>query len=387
MSSSNSVYISFVYGSPNKQKRIGLWDMLIRSIPSRNYLWVVIVDFNAILSSSKKSGGITKGRRCPYFGEFMDKADLHDLGYRGPPFTSHRGWVEHLNFGKFVEDNWGYSGDMLDTLSTFTPNLKEWNKLVYGYITSRKRVLIKEFTRIQKLMDFSGTNHLVQMELKIRHELENVLRQEELFWKQKARCGWLLLGNRNTKFFHARTLRQRKNSRISAIRNDCGDRIYNLKDIEVDASKFFQNLYGESPRPMRVFPPNDLVIFSKADMKHCRLIKDILDSFCDLSGYKINARKMNIFFSKGVDATVADSISFWFGFQNVQNLGHYLGVPLLHKRDTSMILDGGTSWADIGNASTGGLREIEMDSGFLVLIDILESARSLKLNFRASLKA
>ncbi|XP_017621296.1 uncharacterized protein LOC108465483 [Gossypium arboreum] len=60
---------------------------------------------------------------------------------------------------------------------------------------------------------------------------------------------------------------------------------------------------------------DDLVIFSKADLKHCRIIKDILSRFCDFSGHKINARKTNIFFSKGVDTTMADSISSLFGFQ------------------------------------------------------------------------
>ncbi|KAH1030724.1 hypothetical protein J1N35_042898 [Gossypium stocksii] len=39
--------------------------------------------------------------------------------------------------------------------------------------------------------------------------------------------------------------------------------------------------------------------------------------------------------SEGVDATVADSISYSFGFQEVQNIGHYFGVPLFHKRVTN----------------------------------------------------
>ncbi|KAH1064537.1 hypothetical protein J1N35_029524 [Gossypium stocksii] len=37
----------------------------------------------------------------------------------------------------------------------------------------------------------------------------------------------------------------------------------------------------------------------------------------------------------GVDTMVVDSISSLFGFQKVQNLGHYLGDPLFHKRVTN----------------------------------------------------
>ncbi|KAH1091495.1 hypothetical protein J1N35_018752 [Gossypium stocksii] len=84
-----------------------------------------------------------------------------------------------------------------------------------------------------------------------------------------------------------------------------------------------------------LFFADDLVIFSKADMIHSRLIKDILGRFCDFSGHRINARKTNIFFAKGMDETVAESISSLFGIQKVQNLGHYLGVPLFHQRVTN----------------------------------------------------
>lgn len=77
---------------------------------------------------------------------------------------------------------------------------------------------------------------------------------------------------------------------------------------------------------------DDLVIFNKADLKHARVLKDTLDMFCGFSGHKINALKTNIFFSKGVEDSIADTISSLFGFQQTENLKHYLGVPLFHQR-------------------------------------------------------
>ncbi|XP_017613545.1 uncharacterized protein LOC108458650 [Gossypium arboreum] len=542
--SSNPIFIFFVYGSPNKQKRKELWNSLNSSIPLGNYPWAAIGDSNAM----------TKSRRCPFFGNFVDNAKLYDLEFRGPPFTWYRGllferldralgneawiqafpnslvthlpkiksdhrplllfsnpevylpkgrpfhflagWVEHPNFGNFVKDKWAYSGDMSNSLSMFTRDLKNWNKTV---------------------------------ELKIQQELDNILRHEEILWKQKACCDWLHFGDHSTKFFHSRTLRQRKNNRITAIHNDHGDWIYEPEAIEAEANKFFQNLYWESPGPMgslpfsqfpgldqvenpeefihfrpislcsvlyklvmkiianrfkfifpkiigpeqagfiagrnitdnviiaqevihsmRSFPKrkwitiridlekaydrvrwdfinaflqaagihsfliniimssitnssmqvlwngvplskfrpgrgirqgcplspylfvlcmdwlgqeiystiskgqwkpirlsrsgpsishlfftDDLVIFSKVDQEHCRLIKEILGRFYDFSGHKINAGKINIFFAKGVDVTVADSISTFFSFQKVQSLGLYLGILLFHQRVTN----------------------------------------------------
>ncbi|KAG8478613.1 hypothetical protein CXB51_028415 [Gossypium anomalum] len=183
VSSSMSVFISFIYGSPNKQKRKDLWKKLNLSIPLGSYPWVAIGDFNAILSSFENSGGRSNGRRCPNFGDFVEQAELHDLSYKGPLFTWHRGslferldravgnkawaqyfpkcfvshlpkiksehrpilltlnpdstlpkgrpfrflagWVEHPNFSNFVKDKWSFSGTMTDTLTTFTHDPKE----------------------------------------------------------------------------------------------------------------------------------------------------------------------------------------------------------------------------------------------------------------------
>lgn len=70
-------------------------------------------------------------------------------------------------------------------------------------------------------------------------------------------------------------------------------------------------------------------------MEHVRVIKDILRRFCEVSGHKINGRKTNVFFSKGVQESVTASISSLFSFQRVEDLGHYLGVPFFHQRVTN----------------------------------------------------
>ncbi|KAH1098638.1 hypothetical protein J1N35_015559 [Gossypium stocksii] len=88
---SHPIFIAFVYGSPNKQMRQFLWSEMRKTILSSQYLWIAIRDFNAILSSSEKSRGLSKGKRCHFFGDFVDSANLFDLGFQGPPFTWHKG--------------------------------------------------------------------------------------------------------------------------------------------------------------------------------------------------------------------------------------------------------------------------------------------------------
>lgn len=85
------IFICFVYGSPNKSKRAGLWKALANTIPTTLVPWMAVGEFNALLSMDDKKGGNHVGQRCPLFGKFLNDKNLHDLGFLGPPFTWQRG--------------------------------------------------------------------------------------------------------------------------------------------------------------------------------------------------------------------------------------------------------------------------------------------------------
>ncbi|KAH1107013.1 hypothetical protein J1N35_010781 [Gossypium stocksii] len=98
-------------------------------------------------------------------------------------------------------------------------------------------------------------------------------------------------------------------------------------------------LFRVGPALFHLFFADDLVLFGKADMDQVLLFKRILNYFCEISGHKISARKSIMYFSKGVEDSLCDQISQFFGFQRVLNLGRYLGIPLLHERVTKSTMD------------------------------------------------
>ena len=73
---------------------------------------------------------------------------------------------------------------------------------------------------------------------------------------------------------------------------------------------------------------DDLVLFAKANLKNSQSIKDVLESFCELSGLKVNLLKSKIFFSPNVSQISRDSICETIGFEATSNLGKCLGFPL-----------------------------------------------------------
>ncbi|KAK5840170.1 hypothetical protein PVK06_009054 [Gossypium arboreum] len=63
-------------------------------------------------------------------------------------------------------------------------------------------------------MEWEILESLSKREIDIKGKLEEVLNHEELLWKQKSKCDWLKLRDKNTKFFHSQTMHRKKVNRI-----------------------------------------------------------------------------------------------------------------------------------------------------------------------------
>ncbi|KAH1090723.1 hypothetical protein J1N35_017980 [Gossypium stocksii] len=118
---------------------------------------------------------------------------------------------------------------------------------------------MRSLSNIQKAIDHSPSSQLTQKEVEVRDELENVLDHEDLLWKQKARCDWLNLGDRNMKFFHSHTIKRIKFNRISALCIDDGDWCFEQDILLAKAMKFLERLYGETFYSLRSMPSWDII--------------------------------------------------------------------------------------------------------------------------------
>ncbi|KAL6227690.1 hypothetical protein ACLB2K_001647 [Fragaria x ananassa] len=59
--------------------------------------------------------------------------------------------------------------------------------------------------------------------MELRVELNNLLKDEELFWAQRAKANWLSLGDRNTKFFQTQVNLRKKQNSITGIKDENGN--------------------------------------------------------------------------------------------------------------------------------------------------------------------
>ena len=80
----------------------------------------------------------------------------------------------------------------------------------------------------------------------LRREINDLLDKEEIMWQQRSRVQWLGLGDRNTKYFHSKSLERRKKNTIFGLRDENGIWSDNIESIAVVVVSYFEKLYTTS---------------------------------------------------------------------------------------------------------------------------------------------
>ncbi|KAK3211992.1 hypothetical protein Dsin_016698 [Dipteronia sinensis] len=88
------------------------------------------------------------------------------------------------------------------------------------------------------------------------------------------------------------------------------------------------------PEISHLFFADDLILFGQASVQQAKIMRECLDTFCDLSWQQVCFPKSRIHCSKNVSHSIARVLANVCGSPVSKNLGNYLGVPLIHGRIT-----------------------------------------------------
>lgn len=96
------------------------------------------------------------------------------------------------------------------------------------------------------MQDSIHTLEDVRKEEKLREDLEDLLIKEDIKWVQKARCDWVVQGDRNTKYFQTVVKQRRAKNRIVSLRKDDGTLTENFEEIESIIVSHFKDRFTET---------------------------------------------------------------------------------------------------------------------------------------------
>ncbi|KAJ8762937.1 hypothetical protein K2173_023066 [Erythroxylum novogranatense] len=240
------VFVSFVYGSPQKSIRKLLWAELLTIACTMSTPWLLAGDFNAILCRAEKKGSIslTYGGD-PDFQNFIFSAGLHDMGFMGPQFTWSRGNLFERLDRALCNAAWdlSYSRTIVSHLHRLKPAPRPF-RFFPGWLSHEG---FGEFVRNSWLPNLRAPQAVERLREKAiiwnKSTFGEILDHEEFLWKLRSRDEWLSLGDRNTKYYHHKTLVRRKVNRIEGLKIDGTNWCFDDDALQRAASLFFSNLY------------------------------------------------------------------------------------------------------------------------------------------------
>ncbi|KAK7244397.1 hypothetical protein RIF29_39218 [Crotalaria pallida] len=323
-----SWYLSAIYANPHEAERNDLWDIIANIDQSMDGDWLLIGDFNEIAGANEKKGGAPIDlSKCIRFKNRISSCNLIDMGQSGNLFTwqgstqynyelvfkrldrglcnvnwrlrfpdatikvlprvhsdhhpfllntcpfSHSNiarpfrfqamWLEHVDYNNFMLKNWDRNSLLTDSVNSFIPKIKDCN------VFYRKKSLMARIKGIQSSNQYYTNRFLQDLEITLKRELDMTLKHEEMLWFQKSRKEWIIGGDRNTRYYHSRTVTRRRKNKLHALMDSTGNWCYEPDRIKQMIQDFFINLYNEI-MPNR-FPIQCSISYPKSDLNFSNL--------------------------------------------------------------------------------------------------------------------
>ncbi|CAL1410371.1 unnamed protein product [Linum trigynum] len=141
-----------------------------------------------------------------------------------------------------ADEAWARGSSFTESATAFAQEAMIWNRNVFGHITRRKDKLLKRLEALEQAAGGHGSEAQLRQ---CQEELELVLFQEELLWCQKSRLEWISSGDKNTTYFHTRTLWRRNRNRVTMLKDDGGNWIEDESILLEMARVYFSGLYQD----------------------------------------------------------------------------------------------------------------------------------------------
>ena len=94
----------------------------------------------------------------------------------------------------------------------------------------------------QSKMQYEDANGIKHIE----KQIHNILLEEEIYWRHRARVDWLQAGDKNTKFFHSKATTRKRKNRIWGVENKEGSWTKDGEAVEREFCDYFQQLFTSS---------------------------------------------------------------------------------------------------------------------------------------------
>lgn len=296
------------YGFPERERRRQAWDFLRLLSSNSNLPWCVLGDFNDLLCGKDKKGKhLHPQNLLDGFKAAIEDCGLNEVDLTGGLYTWEKSkgtkeWVRERLDRAFASNTW-WSLFPLCTLSVFhivTSDHEPIKLSLFNTMITRKQfrfkfenIWLKEESFSSEISSFWQNlppTHMLPKLISVsafmakwgkvffnkfrekvvkqksiidtlknredaegvrsyfaeKSKLEELLFQEESYWKQRAKTLWLEEGDANTRFFHAAASSRKKTNHITSLKSEDGRVLTKHEDLCGILKDYYTNVFAAS---------------------------------------------------------------------------------------------------------------------------------------------
>ena len=166
--------------------------------------------------------------------------------YQGPHKIQRFGKLQAQDpeSNQVVKNAWETSyGDHPMKLDQILHQLANWGRSKYGNIPKKIKVVQNTLAKLKNKVPSRDT--IIQIKA-TEEALDDILKQEELWWAQRAKAHWLKDGDLNSKYFRQKAKRRKRKNTIHTIRDPAGNTQQDRFQIKTLFSNHFKNNFTSS---------------------------------------------------------------------------------------------------------------------------------------------
>lgn len=111
----------------------------------------------------------------------------------------------------------------MNSIKCLIEYLNQWNRSTFGNVFHRKKKLMARLGGIERALEISLNDFLVNLQENLTKEYQDTLKQKEDLLVMESSVNWVIQSERNTRFFHLITLKRQSYNRIDGLENTNGD--------------------------------------------------------------------------------------------------------------------------------------------------------------------
>jgi hypothetical protein len=145
-----------------------------------------------------------------------------------------------------LQNCWNRDIPITNNLTNVVTDIKRWKLQNFDQVLHKKKELMDRIAGVQRsIQNGNNSGGMKRLENKLQIELSDVLKKEELMWFQRSRAKWLLDGDRNTRYYHLKTVNRRRKNNVLMLKNEQGQWVDNTEQLQNMATEFYVKLFSD----------------------------------------------------------------------------------------------------------------------------------------------